>query len=105
MEHEAIELTKENLPKENYGRFFLRSSLAIECLEELAGIDPSNEELVDTMYDNLEKYRKLKKQVSIEEEKLVNEIMDVIFMLGKDNFIFYNDGYIEHDCYSNEKDV
>ena len=96
MEHEAIELTKENLPKENYGRFFLRSSLAIECLEDLAGIDPSNEELIDTMYDNLEKYRKLKKQLSIEEEKLVDEIIDVINILDKKNFAFYDDGYIEY---------
>ena len=48
------------------------------------------------MYDNLGKYRKLKQELAKEEEKLVNEIIDVISMLGKENFAFYDDGYIEY---------
>ena len=96
MDDDRIELTKENLPKKNYGKFILKSSLAIECLEDLAGVDPDKEEIVDTMYDNLGKYRKLKQELAKEEEKLVNEILDVISMLGKENFAFYDDGYIEY---------
>lgn len=93
---DRIELTKENLPKRNYGRFILRGPLAVECFVDLVGVDPSKEEVVNTMYENLGKFRKLEKQLSIEEEKLVDEIIDVINILDKKNFAFYDDGYIEY---------
>ncbi len=104
MDDDRIELTKENLPKKNYGKFILKGPLAVECFVDLVGVDQDKEETINTMYDNLGKYRKLKQELAKKEEKLVNEIMDVIFMLGKENFIFYNDGDIEHDCYSTRKD-
>lgn len=96
MEDEPIELTKKNLPKKNYSEFILRGPLAVECFVDLVGVDPAKEEVINTMYENLGKFRKLKNQLSIEEEKLVNEIIDVINMLGKENFAFYDDGYIEY---------
>ena len=99
-----LNLKKKIYQKKNYREFILRGPLAVECFVDLVGVNPTKEEVINTMYENLGKFRKLEKQVSIEEEKLVNEIIDVINMLGKENFIFYNDGYIEHDCYSNGKD-
>ena len=101
-----IELTKENLSKENYGRFILKGSLAIECLEDLKGIDDAEKEkAVDNVDEKISHLYDLKGKLIVKRDEIVKEIIDIIYMLGIENFTFYNDGYIEYNGYLKKDNI
>lgn len=85
----------------------LNYSLAVENYVDNTG---NTNESIDNAYELLKKYRTIKDSLSKEEElEMVRKISDifdfVVDEIGRDNFIFYDDGdinYIWKDGKENE---
>lgn len=80
------------IKKDNYDKFIFRGSLALECYNDMNSI---HEDLYINFNNKLKKYRSLKEKTIIDKERIVNELLFVIEQIGIDNFIIYDDGYVE----------
>ena len=86
------------LKKENYRKFILNASLAIEDYEDLNNI--KEDEKIQEMYKLLNEYRRLDKELIKTRDELVEKIQETIQYIGESNFDIYDDGYVE---YNNKK--
>lgn len=85
------------IAKENYDKFIFKAPLAIEGYTDVNTINDENNNRVEKMYSDLKKYRNLNKKTIEDKEKLVNKILDIISLLGQDNFLIYDDGDIDYN--------
>ena len=80
--------------KENYGRFILKGSLALECYND---VDNKYENLYIDFNQKLGEYRKLAVKTDEDQEKIVNKLIATMEKMGIENFIIYDDGDVNYD--------
>lgn len=83
---------------ENNLRQLLRLQLALESYEDDTGENP---QLLKEANLELKKFRETKQNLSSEEqinitEKIIEKYNQIIDIIGKDKFVFYNDGDINY---------
>lgn len=79
------------IDKENYEKFILKGSLALELYFDIIN---DNKNLYEEYNKKLSEYRSLKLKSVESKEKIIKELIAVIEKVGIDNFIIYDDGDI-----------
>lgn len=80
----------------NYDKFIFKVQLAIEGYCDFNNISLEKQKVIDDLYLKIKKYRELKTPTYDDKSKIVNEIINVINLIGIDNFIIYDDSDIEY---------
>lgn len=80
------------IDKENYEKFILKGSLALELYFDIIS---DNKNLYEEYNKKLSEYRSLKLKSVESKEKIIKELIAVIEKVGIDNFIIYDDGDVE----------
>lgn len=90
-------MEKFNINETNYEKFIFKGSLAIEGYCDANSITNDVEKIINKMYFDLKEYRKKEDKTLADKEKIVNELINIIIMLGKNNFVIYEDGGVEYN--------
>ena len=92
-------MEKIKIDKGSYDKFIFKGSLALEAYFEY---NDDNKDIFDEFNDKLKNYRLLLKKDDSSKEFIVNELILVFEKIGKEDFIFYEDGDVEYN-YNNLK--
>ena len=87
----------------SYDKFILKGSLALECYFDMNSEKNNYIELFDVFNKKLKQYRMLCTKDEKSKENIVQELKSIIIELGKENFLIYEDGDVEYNCYNNKK--
>lgn len=91
-------MVDKSVQLENNKRQLLRLQLALESYEDDTGEDL---QLLKETNLELKKFREIQQNISIEDQinitnKIIEKYNEIINIIGKDKFIFYDDGDINY---------
>ena len=88
---------KIKLQKKEYDKFVFKGLLAVECYDDANDIDDDKKTAIKKIYKKGNEYHELNRQLIKSRDTLVEDLLNLIEMLGEEKFTIYDDGDITYN--------